>query len=77
MGLISSKIRKQAKKNGVDYEFLFMKANGSQLSRIAKLIEDGKIKPIVDKVYPFDQTNEAFNYLESGCAKGKVIVKVK
>jgi alcohol dehydrogenase len=75
--LISSSIRKKAKKQDVDYTFLFMKAEGEQLSKITALIEAGAIKPIVDKVFPFEQINEALAYVESGRAKGKVVVKVK
>lgn len=75
--LISSSIRKKAKKQHVDYTFLFMRAEGEQLNKITALIESGTIKPIVDKVYPFEQINEALAYVESGRAKGKVVVKVK
>lgn len=74
---LSYKVRKQAKQLGVDYSFLFMQANGKQLSEIAKLIETGIIRPVVDKVFSFEQMNEAMSYVSSGRAKGKVIVKIK
>lgn len=77
LSLISSGIRKKAKKKGINYEFLFMTANGRQLEEITKLIESGVIKTILDKVYPFEQTNEALEYIERGRAKGKVVVKIK
>ena len=54
-----------------------MRAEGKQLSQITKLIESGVIKPVMDKVFPFEQTNEALSYVETGRAKGKVVVKVK
>lgn len=76
ISLLSRKVRKQAKQLGVDYSFLFMKANGQQLTEIAKLVEAGVIQPVVGKVYPFEQLNEALTYVASGRAKGKVIVKV-
>jgi len=75
--LISSGIRRKAKRLGVTYSFLFMKANGKQLKEIAKLFEEGFIKPVVDKVFKFEQTNEALEYVESGRAKGKVVIKIK
>ena len=75
--LISFGIRRQAKKLGVRYTFLFMKANGRQLSEITKLVEAGIIKPVVDKTFPFAQTNEALAYVEAGRAKGKVVIEVK
>lgn len=74
---LSYKVRKQAKKLNVDYSFLFMQANGRQLSEIGKLIETGVIRPVVDKVFSFEQMNEAMYYVSSGRAKGKVIVKIK
>jgi alcohol dehydrogenase len=75
--LLSFKIKKLAKKLHVHYSFLFMKPNGKQLSEIMALIETGIIRPVVDKVFPFEQTNEAMAYVETGRAKGKVVVKVK
>ncbi|MCC9064625.1 NADP-dependent oxidoreductase [Flavobacterium piscisymbiosum] len=77
LSLLSSGIRKKAKHKNVDYSFLFMKANGQQLSKITTLIESGIIKPIVDKVFTFEKTNEALSYVESGRAKGKIVIKMK
>ncbi|MNY52866.1 hypothetical protein D3C86_1885760 [compost metagenome] len=54
-----------------------MKANGKQLAEITKVIESGIIKPVIDKVFPFQNTNEAVKYVESGRAKGKVVIKMK
>lgn len=75
--LISASIRGKAKKLGVGYSFLFMKPSGSQLAQITKLVESGVIRPVVDKVFAFEQTNEAMQYVESGRAKGKVVIKIK
>jgi NADPH:quinone reductase-like Zn-dependent oxidoreductase len=77
MKILSSGIRKKAKQLGVNYSFLFMRAEGNQLSEITSLINAGIIKPVIDKVFPFEQTNEALAYVESGRAKGKVVIKVK
>ena len=54
-----------------------MKANGTQLQEITRLIEAGDIRPVIDKVFPFASTNEALTYVEAGRAKGKVVIKVK
>jgi NADPH:quinone reductase-like Zn-dependent oxidoreductase len=75
--LLSAGIRRKAKRVGVDYSFLFMRADGEQLGRITKLIEDGTIRPVVDRVFPFEQLNEAFAYIDTGRAKGKVVVTLK
>jgi len=74
---LSAGIRKKAKRLGVNFSFLFMRAQGEQLSEITKLIEAGVIKPVMDKLFPFEQTNEAMSYAETGRAKGKVVVKLR
>ena len=75
--LLSAGVRKKAKRLNVNYSFLFMRAQGEQLSQITKLIEAVIIKPVMDKVFPFEQTNEALTYVETGRSRGKVVVKVK
>ena len=77
MRLLSSGIRKKAKRRNVSFSFLFMKANGNQLRAITPLIDSGVIRPVVDRVFPFDATQEAMAYVETGRAKGKVVVKVR
>lgn len=77
MRLLSSAIRRKARRQGVSFSFLFMTANGSQLRQISALIDSGAIRPVVDRVFPFESTNEAMAYVEKGRAKGKVIVKLR
>jgi NADPH:quinone reductase-like Zn-dependent oxidoreductase len=77
MRLLSSGVRRRAQGRGIDYSFLFMKANGSQLREIARLIEARAIRPVVDRVFPFESTNEALAYIEAGRVKGKVVVRIK
>jgi NADPH:quinone reductase-like Zn-dependent oxidoreductase len=77
MRVLSFGVRKKANRLGVSYSFLFMRANGSQLDEIASLINAGIIRPVIDKVFPFESTKEALAYVESGRTKGKVVVKVK
>lgn len=74
---LSNKVMRLAKKLNIQYSFLFMKADGQQLKKIATLIEAEKIIPVIDRVFPFEQTNEALAYLAKGRAKGKVVIKVK
>ncbi|UVC18183.1 NADP-dependent oxidoreductase [Mesorhizobium onobrychidis] len=75
--LLSAGVRRRAKRAGVRYSFLFMAANGEQLTKITSLIETGVIRPVIDRVFPLEQTNEALAYIEQGRAKGKVVIKVK
>ena len=77
MRLLSFRIRRQAKRHQVNYSFLFMRASGNQLRQIGSLIETGAIRPVVDRVFPFESTKEAMAYVEKGRAKGKVVVKVR
>jgi NADPH:quinone reductase-like Zn-dependent oxidoreductase len=77
MRLLSAGVRKKAKRLNVSFSFLFMRAEGTQLSQITSLIDAGIIKPVIDKVFPFEQTNDAMAYVETGRAKGKVVIKIK
>jgi NADPH:quinone reductase-like Zn-dependent oxidoreductase len=74
---LSFGIRRKAKRRNVSYSFLFMRANGEQLGQITSLIEAGIIRPVMDRVFPFEATNEAMAYIETGRSKGKVVVKVR
>ncbi|HTN62333.1 MAG TPA: NADP-dependent oxidoreductase [Devosia sp.] len=75
--LISSSIRRKARARKVNYSFLFMRADGAQLRQITSLLETGTIKPVIDHVFSFNAVNEALAYIETGRAKGKVVVQLK
>jgi alcohol dehydrogenase len=77
MRLLSSGVRRKAAARNIDYQFLFMRAQGEQLREITRLVEAGAIRAVVDKVFPFEATNEALAYVEAGRAKGKVVVRVR
>ena len=75
--LASKKLTALEKKHNAQYSFLFMKPSGDQLRIIANYIEAGKIKPVIDRVFPFEDAQKAMEYSEAGRAKGKIIVKIK
>jgi NADPH:quinone reductase-like Zn-dependent oxidoreductase len=77
MRLLSFGIRWKARRGRVRYSFVFMRANGEQLRGITSLIESGIIRPVMDRVFPFEGTNDALAYIETGRSRGKVVVKVK
>jgi NADPH:quinone reductase-like Zn-dependent oxidoreductase len=77
MRFLSYGIRRKAKRHRVNYSFLFMRANGDQLGEITSLIDSGIIRPVVDRIFPFESTKEALAFVEKGRAKGKVAVTVK
>ncbi|HDR2735408.1 TPA: NADP-dependent oxidoreductase [Enterobacter ludwigii] len=76
LGLMSRKIMRLSHKRGLTYSFLFVRPDGSQLSQIAELMDAQRIKPVIDNVFPFAETGDAFAYLARGHAKGKVVVKI-
>ena len=75
--LLSWGVRRRAARQGVTYAFLYMKASGNQLREIARLFDLGAVRPVVDRVFPFESTNEAMSYVEAGHAKGKVVIQVR
>ena len=76
-GLLSGGMIRQAAKIGAVYSFLFVRPDGRQLAEIGALLETGKIRPVIDRVFPFDQAKGALAYLEQGRAKGKVVVQLR
>lgn len=76
MRMLSSGVRRRARRRDVHYSFLFMRANGAQLQEIARLVEAGAIRPVVDRVFPFAATNEALTYVHAGRVKGKVVIRM-
>jgi len=55
---------------------LAAKPSGTDLAYIAKLVEDGRIHPVLDRQYALPDTVEAMNYLSQGHAQGKVVITV-
>ena len=76
-GLLSRKIIRNAKNRGVAYSFLFAHPDGNQLAEIGELLRSERIRPVIDKIFPFEQAKEALAYLEKGRAKGKVVVQLR
>lgn len=75
--LMSRKIMRLAKQRDVDYSFLFARPDGAQLAQIGQLLESQRIRPVIDKVFPFAQAREALEYLAKGRSRGKVVVQMR
>ncbi len=73
-GIMGLTTHLRARIHRTHYEFLFMSPDGDCLEKIGALIGAGKIRPVVDRVFPFEAVREALSYVESGRARGKVIV---
>lgn len=76
MGALSSKVRRQAKRLGVTYQFLFMHASGSQLAEITALVDQGVIRPVVSETVEFDNIPAALSRLAAGGGRGKVVARM-
>lgn len=66
---------KMAARYGVQYDFIFVQSNGSQLQQVANLFSKLKIKPSVDTVFEFEKINEALDKVANGRSKGKTVIK--
>ncbi|WP_394841897.1 NADP-dependent oxidoreductase [Pendulispora brunnea] len=76
LGFLMRKVTRLARERRATFEYLFMRPDAEQLARIAALLDDGVIRPVVDRTFPFAQTKEALAYVESGRAVGKVVVEM-
>jgi NADPH:quinone reductase-like Zn-dependent oxidoreductase len=77
MTALSRGIRRKARRLGVSYEFLFMRASGDQLAKIAALVDAAAIRPVIGRIGPFDQTPEALAALSKGGVGGKVVISYR
>ncbi len=76
LGFLNRKVDRLARERRVRFEYLFMRASGEQLESIGALVDQGVIKPILDKTFPLESAAEAISYVESGRAVGKVVIRV-
>jgi len=74
LALLARPITSRARQKNARFEYLFMHASGEQLARIAKLVDEGTIRAVIDKTFPLDQAKEALAYVEAGRTVGKVVV---
>lgn len=77
MGVLSWPWLRRARRAGATYQYLFMEPSGPQLQLLADLVEQGKLKPVMDRTFPLDQAAEALAYVEAGKAHGKVVLAVR
>ena len=66
----------ELKEKVVRNNFFIMKPNGEQLAEIARLLDEGQCQPVVDSAWDFEDYGKAFERLDGGHARGKVVIKV-
>ena len=76
LGFLNRKVDRLAREKNVRFEYLFMHASGEQLERIGALVDQGVIKPILDRTFPLEAATDAISYVESGRAVGKVVIRL-
>ena len=73
---LPEKLSKLIEKKSAVYKLTWMQPDAEQLNTISRMVEDGDIKPIVDLIYSFENAIDAYLYLATERAKGKVIISM-
>ena len=66
----------RASRSGTRYYRFLTESDGEQLASVAEAIDAGKIRAVIDSIYPFDRAIEALQHLAGGHAKGKVVIEM-
>lgn len=66
-----------AKKYDVNFEAFFMWPSGEMLSQLTELVNKNALEPTIDRIYTLSEVQDAYDYLQKGHAKGKVVIKIK
>lgn len=75
--LAGAKYDAAARKQGKEYRFVFVHADGAQLEKITKIVEQNHIVPTVDPhVFPIEQANDALRLVAHGPIRGKVLIEL-
>lgn len=76
LGFLNRKVDRLAREKGVRFEYLFMRASGEQLEKIGALVDQGVVRPVLDRTFPLGAAAEAVSYVESGRVVGKVVIRI-
>ena len=71
------RISRKIESKSADYEFVYLNASATQIDKITELIESNKLKAIIDKTFPLEQTVNGLLHVDSERTKGKVVIKIK
>jgi NADPH:quinone reductase-like Zn-dependent oxidoreductase len=77
LGIMTLRRTLLARRHGVRFRFLFKRSDGAQLAMLAGLADAGQLDPVIDQVYPLEKAQDALAHVESGHARGKVVIQIK
>jgi NADPH:quinone reductase-like Zn-dependent oxidoreductase len=77
VSLVQPPSEEKAKELGVRAVFVGVQANGEQLAEIAKIIDSGKLAPVIDRILPLSEAGRAHELSQSGHVRGKIVLRVK
>ncbi|OQR95350.1 alcohol dehydrogenase [Thraustotheca clavata] len=75
LGCLSYSVKSKARSKRLNYEYVFVAPNGEMLTEIAGFVDQGLLRPVIDKVYPFELALDAMELLENGHLTGKIVVE--
>jgi NADPH:quinone reductase-like Zn-dependent oxidoreductase len=77
LSLVQPPSVEKAKALGVRAAFVAGHPSGAQLAEIAKLIDSGELKPVIDRILPLSEARRAHELSQSGHVRGKIVLRVK
>src|SRR5467141_1071989 len=77
VSLVQPPSEEKAKALGVRAAFVAGHPSGAQLAEIAKIIDSGKLAPVIDRILPFSEVRRAHELSQSGHTRGKIVLRVK
>src|SRR2546430_11525538 len=77
VSLVQPPSEEKAKELGVRAAFVAGHPSGAQLAEIAKIIDSGKLAPVIDRILPLSEARRAHELSQSGHTRGKIVLRVK
>jgi NADPH:quinone reductase-like Zn-dependent oxidoreductase len=76
VSLVQPPSEEKAKELGVRAAFVASHPNGEQLAEISKIIDSGKLAPVIDRILPLSEARRAHELSQSGHVRGKIVLRV-